>query len=229
MPTCWSPQSEPNKPNPKACTGSSSKRCTVGSVVTNGAGPACKFLPSRGESNGLQKKGHAATPQLLFVSISSAPEQQTPLQAGAACRSADKAEPRVPAQSPEPALRPHGPVTTALTEPPHTESSCPPTASPRAASARLSTAFRDGATPPPRGAKRLPAPLPPPSLPKQTPAPQLDERCQHGGADRTKSLRPTAARHGLGLLPAAGSGLTYSVMRLASSVQAAVELAEKTR
>lgn len=42
------------------------------------------------------------------------------------------------------------------------------------------------------------------------------------------AARPRAPQHGLGL-PAAGSGLTYSVMRLASSVQAAVELAEKTR
>lgn len=206
MPTCWSPQSEPNKPNPKACTGSSSKRCTVGSVVTNGAGPACKFLPSRGESNGLQKKGHAATPQLLFVSISSAPEQQTPLQAGAARRSADKAEPRVPAQSPEPALRPHGPVTTALTEPPHTESSCPPTASPRAASARLSTAFRDGATPPPRGAKRLPAPLPPPSLPRHRLHSWMNAASTEGRIGPSLSVpQPLGTDSGCCRLPAPGS------------------------
>lgn len=101
------------------------------------------------------------------------------------------------------------------------------------------------ATPPPHRAKHLPAQphasqrclntTSTSSLPKQTPAPELAEH-QHGsapaasaeGTDLVNAARPRAPQHGPGL-PAAGSGLTYSVMRLASSVQAAVELAEKTR
>lgn len=162
-----------------------------------------------------------------------------PLQAGAArcertllCRKSTK--PRVPVQSSEPVLRLNDPVTITVRETPQTKSNCPPTAAPlsRVPQRRIPTALhrlqgrRDSTTP---LSKAPPSTASTSSLPTQTPAPELDEGCQHGGADRTKSLRPRAARHGLGLLPAAGSGLTYSVMRLASSVQAAVELAEKTR